>query len=67
MGHANIIGRSVIQEFFNCTGTFACDDAPILKKQKNMLKVYLRLFLNLREDLSVPILLCKDCFMSCRL
>ena len=35
MGHGNIIGKSVIQEFFNCTGTLVCDDVPILKRTKN--------------------------------
>ena len=35
LGHGNIIGKSVIQEFFNCIGTLAFDDAPILKETKN--------------------------------
>ena len=37
--HGNIIGNSVIQEFFNCTGTLACNDIPILKRTKSYLCV----------------------------
>ena len=32
LGHGNVIGKSVIQEFFNRIGTLACDDTPILKR-----------------------------------
>ena len=31
-GSGNIIGKSVIQEFFTCTGTLVCNDIPILKR-----------------------------------
>ena len=35
LGQGNVIGNNVIQEFFNCIGTLACDDAPILKRTKS--------------------------------
>ena len=35
LGHGDVIGKSVIQEFFNCIGTLTLDDAPILKKTTN--------------------------------
>jgi hypothetical protein len=31
-GSGNIIGKSVIQEFFTCTGTLVSIDIPILKR-----------------------------------
>ena len=67
LGHGNVIGKSVIQEFFNCIGTLAFDDAPILKETKNYANAISALIFNLKEDLFAPILLCKDCFMSYRL
>jgi hypothetical protein len=32
VGSGNIIGKNVIHEFFNCTGTLVCNDTPILKR-----------------------------------
>jgi hypothetical protein len=49
LGHANIIGKSVIQEFFNCIGTLACEDAPILKETKNYAEVISALVLKLER------------------
>ena len=34
LGQGNVIGKDVIQEFFNCVGTLTCDDAPTLKRTK---------------------------------
>ena len=34
-GKGNIIGISVIQEFFNCMGALTCKDTPILKRTKS--------------------------------
>ena len=49
MGHGNIIGKSVIQEFFNCTGTLACDDTPILSRTKNYAEAISALVLKLEK------------------
>jgi hypothetical protein len=35
LGHGNVIGKSVIQEFFNCIGSLTLDEAPILKITNN--------------------------------
>ena len=48
-GHVDIKGKSVIQEFFNCTGTLACDDAPILKRTKNYAEAIAALVLKLER------------------
>ena len=49
MRHGNIIGKSVNQELFNCTGTLACDDAPILKRTKNYAEAISALVLKLER------------------
>ena len=49
LGHGNVIGKSVIQEFFNCIGTLACDDAPILKETKNYAEAISALVLKLER------------------
>ena len=48
-GSGNIIGKSIIQEFFNCIGTLACDDAPILKETKNYADAISALILKLER------------------
>ena len=34
LGQGNAIGKSAIQELFNCVGNLTCDDAPIHKRTK---------------------------------
>jgi hypothetical protein len=65
MGSGNIIGKSIIQEFFACTGLWFAMTSLFLKEPKVMPKLSLHLFLSLKEDLFALIPLCKDCFMSC--
>jgi hypothetical protein len=45
LGHDNVIGKSVIQEFFNCIGTLTFDDTPILKSTKNYVEAITALVL----------------------
>jgi hypothetical protein len=35
LGHGNLLGKNIIQEFFNCVGNLPLDDASILKKTTN--------------------------------
>jgi hypothetical protein len=49
LGHGNVIGKSVIQEFFNCIGSLACDDAPILKTTKSYADAISKLVLKLER------------------
>jgi hypothetical protein len=49
LGHGNVIGKSVIQEFFNCIGTLTFDDAPILKRTKNHADAITALILKLER------------------
>ena len=49
IGHGSIIGKSVIQEFFSCTGTLAFDDAPIFKRTKNYVEHISALVLKLER------------------
>ena len=49
LGQGKVIGKSVIQEFFNCIGTLTCDDAPILRRTKNYVEAISALFLKLER------------------
>ena len=49
IGHGSIIGKSVIQEFFNCTRTLVCDDIPILKGTKYYVEAIFALVLKLER------------------
>ena len=49
LGHSNVIGKSVIQEFFNCIGTLTFDEAPILKRTKNYADAISALILKLER------------------
>ena len=48
-GHRNIIGKNIIQEFFNCTGTLVSDGIPILKRTKNYVEAISTLVLKLER------------------
>ena len=49
MGSGNIIGKRVIQELFNFTGTLVCDDIPILDRTKNYAEAVSSLVLKLER------------------
>ena len=63
-GQGNVMGKERIQEFFNCVGNLSLDDAPILKTTRSYADAISALVLKLEINLFVPILLCKDCFLS---
>ena len=48
-GSGNIIGMSIIQEFFTCTGTLVCNDIPILKRTNSYLEAISTLILKLER------------------
>jgi hypothetical protein len=49
LGHDNVIGKSVIQEFFNCIGSLTLDEAPILKRTNNYADAIVALVLKLER------------------
>ena len=49
LGHDNVIGKSVIQEFFNCIGTLTLDEAPIFKRTNNCADAIVALVLKLER------------------
>jgi hypothetical protein len=40
MGSGDIIGKSLIEEFFTCSGTLVCNDIPILKRTNSLCPGY---------------------------
>jgi hypothetical protein len=67
VGSGNIVGKNIIQEFFNCTGTLFAMIFQFLKESTVMGRLSPQLFLNLKGDLFILILPCKDCFISYQL
>ena len=49
LGQGNVIGKCVIQEFFNCIATLACGGAPILKRTKTYAEAISALVLKLER------------------
>ena len=49
LGHGNVIGKSVIQEFFNCIGSLTLEEAPILKRTNNYADAIVALVLKLER------------------
>ena len=64
LGQGNVMGKERIQEFFNCVGNLSLDDAPILKTTRSYADAISALVLKLEVNLFIPILPCKDCFLS---
>ena len=48
-GSGNIVGKSVIQEFFNCMRALVCNDIPILKRTKSYAEAISALVLELER------------------
>ena len=64
-GSGNIIGKSIIQEFFTCTGTLVCNDIPILKRTNSYAEAIFALALKLERRFIHTHPICKDYSMSC--